>query len=134
MKRIFFTLFFPLILGFAALLVGINNYFFYKNEEKQTLMQMEREVEQLHGILLACDEFKDNCDRLMKAFIKTSSINGKILLKKNNASIYTQNLEKYKDDRSPVQYSTKFQVGKNIFNLYFEKKVTPSILVSRLPS
>ena len=107
MKNIYLirTVYTFIILVIVCVLVAINNYFFYKNEEKSTIREMRYEVMQLQGLIQECDLGGSACDRLIKAFINNSSIKGKVFLTLDSKPYYLRNLEGYKDSRKATSYS-----------------------------
>ncbi|MFH7766514.1 hypothetical protein [Acinetobacter sp. BSP-28] len=115
-------------------MVAINNFFFYKNEEKATVREMRYEAAQLQALIQNCESKADNCTQMIKTFIDHSSIKGKITLSANTQPFYVQNLEGYKDNRIAVTYQQSMQVKDNLYVVSFEKLVTPPLLKSMLRS
>ncbi|CAB1212602.1 hypothetical protein SFB21_1166 [Acinetobacter bouvetii] len=136
MKNIYLirTVYTFIILLIVCVLVAINNYFFYKNEEKSTIREMRYEVMQLQGLIQECDLGGGACDRLIKAFINNSSIKGKVSLTLDSKPYYLRNLEGYKDSRKATSYSQTIPHKGHVYEITYEKLVTPSLLKSTLRS
>ena len=57
------------ILAVITVMVGINNHFFYKNEEKTTVREMRLEAGQLASLLKSCDFSDVACKNVLNHFL-----------------------------------------------------------------
>lgn len=115
-------------------MVGINNHFFYKNEEKTTVREMRLEAGQLASLVKSCDFSDVACKNVLNHFLLNSSIRGQVLLKVDDQNFANFSLESYKDNRKPVTYSQEISHNGHDFDIFYEKKVTPSLVKSVLRS
>lgn len=116
-----------MILVIGTINVGINNYFFYKNEEKQTLRNMRHEAIQLDAILSSCEGSQKECNQITQSFLDNSSIRGEIYLFENGSEIYSSNLEGLKDQRTVVSFNKDFLVNNTKYTIQYKKLVTPPL-------
>ncbi|OTG77047.1 hypothetical protein B9T26_00235 [Acinetobacter sp. ANC 4169] len=123
-----------IILFIVCFLVAINNFFFYKNEEKSTIREMKYEVMQLQALIQECDLSSNACNHLIKTFINHSSIKGQVTLTVDSKPFHAQNLEGYKDNRKAVSYSQSIPYRDHLYEVTYEKLVTPPLLKSMLRS
>lgn len=119
-----------IILFIVCILVAINNFFFYKNEEKATIREMKYEVMQLQALIQECDVDNKICNHLIKTFIDNSSIKGKVALTLDSKLFHEQNLESYRDNRKAVSYSQSIPYKDQVYKVTYEKLVTPPLFKS----
>lgn len=122
------------VLAVITVMVGINNHFFYKNEEKTTVREMRFEAGQLGSLVKSCNFSDVTCKNVLNNFLLNSSIRGQVLLKVDGYTFANFSLESYQDNRKPVVYSQKISHDGHDFDILYEKKVTPSLMKSILRS
>jgi hypothetical protein len=118
------------VLAVITVMVGINNHFFYKNEEKTTVREMRLEAGQLASLVKSCDFSDISCKSVLNNFLLNSSIRGQVLLKVDGQTFANFSLEAYKDNRKSVIYNERISHNGRDFNIQYEKKVTPSLVKS----